>query len=62
MSTYQFERLQDGMFRVKNAAGYIGVVSGKSGDWRAETKRGMLADRFKTRELAAHALSDQRKD
>lgn len=48
------------MFRVKNAAGYIGVVSGKSGDWRAETKRGMLADRYKTRELAARALSDQR--
>lgn len=59
MASFTFERLQEGMFRVKNGMGYIGVVSGRSGDWRAETKRGMLAERFETRKKAAQALSDQ---
>jgi hypothetical protein len=60
MSAYQFERIQQGMYRVKTAVGYIGVVSGKSGDWRAETKRSPLPDRFKSRRLAAHALNGNR--
>ena len=62
MPSFAFERLQEGMFRVKNGVGYIGVVSGRSGDWRAETKHGMLADRFKTRKKAAQALRNQRQN
>ena len=60
MASFTFERLQEGMFRVKNSVGYIGVVSGRSGDWRAETKHGMLAERFQSRNKAAQALSNQR--
>lgn len=60
MASFTFERLQEGLFRVKNGVGYIGVVSGRSGDWRAETKSGMLAERFETRKKAALALSNQR--
>lgn len=60
MEGFTFERLQEGMFRVKNRVGYIGVVSGRPGDWRAETKGDMLAEHFRTRDEAAQALSVQR--
>lgn len=58
--SFEFERVQEGMYRVKDATGYIGVVTGKSYKWLAETTGGVYLSTHKTRSDAATALSKQR--
>lgn len=55
-----FERLQTGMYRVKDAGGYIGIVSGKPGKWLAETNSGEHLSSSTTRAESAKALSNHR--
>jgi hypothetical protein len=56
---FEFEKLIEGIYRVYSVihGSYIGVVTGRPGEWHGETKKGrMLPGKYKTRKDAAQAL------
>ncbi len=59
--TFAYERLVTGVFSVflKEPRMRLGVVSGRAGNWLAETPNGWGISRYRTRQDAAMALLNQ---